>query len=105
MPNNDGNTMTPTGPLIIPEEYARSIRVGADKDVSTVKRTTTQAKEILKWMQAGNTVSPLQAHMAFGCMRLSARIHDLRNGKVDGIHHNIASSRGDKGECHYYLET
>jgi len=37
----------------------------------------SQNIEILKYLQAGNSITPLEALHLFGCFRLSARIHDL----------------------------
>ena len=38
---------------------------------------TTQSKQILDYMQRGNSITPLEALNLFGCMRLGARIYDL----------------------------
>ncbi len=38
----------------------------------------SQASKILKHLQKGNTITPLEALNHFGCMRLGARIYDLR---------------------------
>ena len=37
----------------------------------------TQSKQILDYMQRGNSITPLEALNLFGCMRLGARIYDL----------------------------
>jgi len=39
----------------------------------------TQKAHILKRLQRGRTVSPLQALNEYGCFRLAARIHELRS--------------------------
>lgn len=40
----------------------------------------TQCEKILKFMQTHKLgITPLQAMDHFGCMRLTSRIHDLRN--------------------------
>lgn len=39
----------------------------------------TQCEQILEYMKAGNTVTPLDALSRFGCFRLAARISDLRD--------------------------
>lgn len=39
---------------------------------------TSQSAQILDWMQKGNAITQLQAMRKFGCLRLSARIFDLR---------------------------
>jgi hypothetical protein len=39
----------------------------------------SQNLAILKHLQTGNSITPLEALHLFGCFRLSARIHDLIN--------------------------
>lgn len=39
----------------------------------------TQNKEILNFLREGNEVNPLLALERFGCMRLAARIQELRS--------------------------
>lgn len=41
-------------------------------------QTESQCDQILSYLQAGNTITPIGALQHFGCFRLSARIHDLR---------------------------
>lgn len=38
----------------------------------------SQASRILEFMRAGNSITPLEALYKFGCMRLGARIYDLK---------------------------
>ena len=38
----------------------------------------TQKQQILEYMQIMGEITPLDALQVFGCMRLSARIYDLR---------------------------
>lgn len=40
--------------------------------------TSQQAREILRHLKGGNSITPLEALHAFGCLRLGARIFDLR---------------------------
>lgn len=40
---------------------------------------TAQANLILAALQEGRALSPIEALSEFGCFRLAARIHDLRN--------------------------
>jgi hypothetical protein len=42
-------------------------------------RRPTQAGKILVYLQAGNRITALEALQKFGCFRLAARIHELRN--------------------------
>jgi len=39
----------------------------------------SQTNEILKHMQQGNTITPIEALSLFNCFRLGARIKDLRD--------------------------
>jgi sulfur transfer protein SufE len=39
----------------------------------------SQNASILKHLTEGKTINPAQAMSMFGCMRLAARINDLRN--------------------------
>lgn len=45
--------------------------------------TESQSQAILKHMQNGNEVTALEALMRFKCMRLAARIKDLREMGID----------------------
>jgi len=38
----------------------------------------TQANRILRYLQAGHRLTPLDALELFGCFRLAARVHELR---------------------------
>jgi hypothetical protein len=42
-------------------------------------RRPTQAGKILAYLQAGKVITALGALQQFGCLRLAARIHELRN--------------------------
>ena len=39
---------------------------------------TSQTNQILEYMRAGNPITSLDALRLFGCMRLGARIYDLK---------------------------
>ena len=39
----------------------------------------SQNKEIRKYLESGNSLTPLDALSLFGCFRLGARIHDLKH--------------------------
>ena len=49
-----------------------------------MERTDSQKIRILKWMQLIGSITPQNA-LAFGCMRLAARIKDLRADGYDII--------------------
>ena len=38
----------------------------------------TQADRVLDWMATGKGITPLQALKRFGCLRLGARVYDLK---------------------------
>ena len=38
----------------------------------------SQNKNILKYLQGGNSLTPLEALKLFGCFRLGGRIYDLK---------------------------
>lgn len=46
-------------------------------------KKTTQTKAILKHLQDGKTITPIDALNLYGCFRLSARIHDIRSMGYD----------------------
>lgn len=41
-------------------------------------KTESQNKAIRKWLNEGNEITPYSALTLFGCLRLSARIYDLK---------------------------
>lgn len=47
--------------------------------MSDILHPDSQAAAILKHLQAGGTITPLLALEKFGCMRLGARILDLKH--------------------------
>ena len=47
----------------------------------------TQLKNILKHLESGRPINPLQALNRYGCLRLAARIYDLKND------HNLAITK------------
>lgn len=61
----------------------------------------TQCEMALEYVQKFDSITPLEALTAFGCLRLSARIADLR---ADG--HNITTEihKGRKNYAIYRLE-
>lgn len=52
-----------------------------DNEKQARSRTSRQADAILDHMREGNRITQREAIELFGCMRLAARIHDL---KADG---------------------
>lgn len=49
-----------------------------------MERNDSQKIKILRWMQNKGSITPQDA-LTFGCMRLAARIKDLRDGGTDII--------------------
>lgn len=41
-------------------------------------KTSRQTARIIRYMESGKSITPLQALNLFGCLRLSARIFDIR---------------------------
>ena len=41
-------------------------------------KTESQNQQLLKWLQSGKTIAPLQALNQLGIYRLASRINDLR---------------------------
>lgn len=63
---------------------------------------TSQNKLILKHLKSGKSLNPLQALKEFGCFRLSARIHNLREAGHD-IECNIVQVENKKFASYKYL--
>ena len=61
----------------------------------------TQKEMILKWMQTFGEITPIDALRDIGCLRLAARISDLRR---DGyaIKSRIVSDKGRLGNTVHY---
>jgi hypothetical protein len=59
---------------------------------------TTQTIQILEYLKAGNSITPLDALRKFGCMRLGARIYDP---KQDGYVINTRMVKDEKSGARY----
>lgn len=46
-------------------------------------KTTSQTETVLRYMQEGRKISPLEALNLFGCFRLGARIWDLKQRGIE----------------------
>lgn len=73
--------------------------------------TASQGERILKHLQAGHALTPLEALERFGCFRLGARIWDLRQSgyPIDDVlvHENgkkfsryFINKKADRDETH-----
>lgn len=49
-----------------------------------MERTDSQNRKVLGWMKEHGSITPQDA-LTFGCMRLAARIKDLKDGGADII--------------------
>ena len=63
--------------------------------------TISQASVILHHLLVGQTITPLEALNLCGCMRLGARIYDLRD--VVTIESRTVKTPGGKHVSEYYL--
>lgn len=67
----------------------------------------SQANQILAYLQAGNTLTPSEALSRFGCFRLSARIHDLKNAghNISVTIKKVTTRDGEARVAEYWIET
>lgn len=63
----------------------------------------TQKKAILEWLQAGRTITPMDALKEFGCFRLSAQIFNLKKEGYN-ISKEMVERPGGKRFAKYKLE-
>jgi len=73
--------------------------------------TQSQNASILAHLQAGNTITQIEAYQAFGCTRLSARIYDLRKqieesgNSIISVHVSFKARTGKVGYyARYYFK-
>jgi len=66
------------------------------KDITMIPRKEAQRKGILKYLQERGKITPLEALNEFGCLRLSARIYELRQ-----IGWDIETVKPDSGKKRY----
>ena len=64
--------------------------------------SSSQSKLIANWLLQGNSITPLEALKMFGCLRLGARIWDLRDKGMDIVAKKIWVSPR-KRVCQYSL--
>lgn len=58
--------------------------------MSEIQSKASQCQKIIRFMREHGAITPLQAMNEFGCMRLAARINDIRRG---GIGINVRALR------------
>lgn len=59
---------------------------------------------IYDYLQGGGRITPLEALRTFGCLRLSARIHDLRKKGYD-VKSTMITTDSGKRIAQYYLNS
>ena len=62
-----------------------------------------QQDQILAYMQAGNTITQIEALNLCGCFRLSAIIHELRNSGFEIITHSERNPNNNGYHARYEL--
>lgn len=62
----------------------------------------SQSQQILEYLQTGARLTPLEAVIKFGCLRLGARIWDLRHAGYDIRKETVTKNK--KTFAEYYLE-
>ena len=67
----------------------------------TDKTKGSQVEAILRYLEQGNEITPIEALNKFGCFRLGARIWDLRDKGIDIKSRTVC--RNDKRFSSYYL--
>ena len=60
------------------------------------KASTTQNAQIAAYLQAGNSITALEALELFGCFRLASRISDLRKLNYDISVKRVITPNGKK---------
>jgi hypothetical protein len=65
--------------------------------------TKSQTAGIFRWLKSGKAITPMDALYHFGCLRLGARIWDLRHIYGEEIETHIVQ-RGNKQYAEYRLK-
>lgn len=63
----------------------------------------TQSEQILHHLKSGHSITPLEALAKFGCMRLGARVYDLKQQGHDIRTEPLALPNG-KHVARYWME-
>lgn len=61
-----------------------------------IETSTAQSHEILRALQSGERITPLDALSRFGCLRLGARIYDLKRQGFSIKSRMIKTSNGKR---------
>ena len=90
-----------------PERIRMSVCGGLNAWKKFARVDMSQNEAILEALQAGRRLTPLDALKDFGCMRLSARIYDLRHLGHDIQDETVTVHGRIAGECRvksYFME-
>lgn len=68
-----------------------------------MNQTEAQSKQILEYLQKGNSLTPLEALKMFDCMRLGARVYDLKNQGHDIVTEMVTDAKSGKKYASYRL--
>ena len=68
-----------------------------------MERQESQRKEIAKYLSNGNSITPIVALEKFGCFRLAAIIHRLKNDYGMPIKTEILQGEDNKRYASYYI--
>ena len=63
----------------------------------------SQSQQILEYMKAGNGITPLDALHKFGCLRLGARIYDLKRDGHKIVTAIVQDERTGKSYARYSM--
>lgn len=64
----------------------------------------TQNQQILDYLMAGNTITPLEALERFGCFSLAARVYELKNTHGKPIQSKLIELPNGKRCAQYWLD-
>lgn len=66
------------------------------------KESLSQCNMIADWLNAGYSITSLEALERFGCLRLASRVHDLKERGLN-IGKKIITLPNNKRVCEYFL--
>ena len=66
-------------------------------------QTEAQSKQILEYLQKGNSLTPLEALKMFDCMRLGARVYDLKRQGHEIVTEMVKDEKSGKKHASYRL--
>jgi hypothetical protein len=67
------------------------------------KSSASQCKQILAWLQQGNTLTSIQALNKFGCFRLASRVNDLKRSGIDVCKRTVKNPDNGKRYAEYFI--